>query len=120
MFDGAFVKTSGSYAIIVSQSDEDNNTKLKLPYGAKKTVSGSARAILGIVAGGGRIDKPVLKAGNRTSFFSLLHIFQSFLGLVFPSKDNFSTLLSNKTFFFLLSILKGLPLIGLVILFQSL
>ena len=62
---GSFAKTSGSYAIIVSQSEEDNKTKLKLPSGVKKTVSGNARAMLGIVAGGGRIDKPVLKAGNQ-------------------------------------------------------
>ena len=62
---GSFAKTSGSYAIIVSQSEEDNKTKIKLPSGVKKTVSGSARAMLGIVAGGGRIDKPVLKAGNQ-------------------------------------------------------
>ena len=62
---GAFSKTSGTYAIIVSQADEDNKTKIKLPSGVKKTVSGSARAMLGIVAGGGRIDKPVLKAGNQ-------------------------------------------------------
>ena len=33
---GAFAKTSGSYAIIVSQSEEDNKTKLKLPSGVKK------------------------------------------------------------------------------------
>jgi len=62
---GSFARTSGSYAIIVSHSDEDNKTKLKLPSGAKKTVTSSARAMLGIVAGGGRIDKPVLKAGNQ-------------------------------------------------------
>ena len=62
---GSFAKTSGTYAIIVSQSEEDNKTKLKLPSGVKKTVSGNARAMLGIVAGGGRIDKPVLKAGNQ-------------------------------------------------------
>ena len=51
--------------IDISQSEEDNKTKLKLPSGVKKTVSGNARAMLGIVAGGGRIDKPVLKAGNQ-------------------------------------------------------
>ena len=62
---GSFARTSGSYAIIVSHSDEDNKTKLKLPSGAKKTVTSSARAMLGIVAGGGRIDKPILKAGNQ-------------------------------------------------------
>jgi large subunit ribosomal protein L8e len=62
---GSFARTSGSYAIIVSHSDEDNKTKLKLPSGSKKTVTSSARAMLGIVAGGGRIDKPILKAGNQ-------------------------------------------------------
>jgi large subunit ribosomal protein L8e len=62
---GSFARTSGSYAIIVSHSDEDNKTKLKLPSGAKKTVTSNARAMLGIVAGGGRSDKPVLKAGNQ-------------------------------------------------------
>ena len=62
---GSFAKTSGTYAIIVSHSDEDNKTKLKLPSGAKKSVSSFSRAMLGIVSGGGRIDKPILKAGNQ-------------------------------------------------------
>jgi large subunit ribosomal protein L8e len=62
---GAFARTSGAYAIIVSHSDEDNKTKLKLPSGAKKTVTSNARAMLGLVAGGGRSDKPILKAGNQ-------------------------------------------------------
>ena len=62
---GTLAKTSGAYAIIVSQSEEDNKTKIKLPSGAKKTINGNSRAMLGIVAGGGRIDKPVLKAGNQ-------------------------------------------------------
>ncbi len=46
---GSFAKASGSYAIIVSQSKEDNKTKLKLPSGVKKTVSGSERAMLDIL-----------------------------------------------------------------------
>ena len=62
---GAFAKASGTYAIIISHSDEDNKTKLKLPSGAKKTVSSMSRAMLGIVSGGDRIDKPILKAGNQ-------------------------------------------------------
>ena len=53
---GSFARTSGTYAIIVSHSEEDHKTKLKLPSGAKKTVTSSARAMLGLVAGGGRID----------------------------------------------------------------
>ena len=40
---GTLAKTSGSYAIIVSQSEEDNKTKIKLPSGAKKTISGNSR-----------------------------------------------------------------------------
>merc|ERR1711957_676924 len=60
-----FIAPGGSYAIIVSHSDDDNKTKLKLPSGSKKTITSDARAMLGIVAGGGRIDKPILKAGNQ-------------------------------------------------------
>ena len=46
---GSFAKTSGTYAIIVSQSDEDNKTKIKLPSGVKKSVSGSARAMVTVL-----------------------------------------------------------------------
>lgn len=62
---GVFAKASGTYAIIVSHSDDDNKTKIKLPSGIKKTISSDSRATLGIVAGGGRVDKPILKAGNQ-------------------------------------------------------
>jgi len=64
---GAFARCSGNYATIIGHNTEANKTRIKLPSGAKKAVSSSARATIGIVAGGGRIDKPVLKAGN--SFF---------------------------------------------------
>lgn len=33
---GVFARAGGSYAIIVSHSDEDNKTKIKLPSGIKK------------------------------------------------------------------------------------
>ena len=61
---GALARTSGNYATIIGHSPEDNKTRIRLPSGAKKTVSGSCRATIGIVAGGGRIDKPLLKAGR--------------------------------------------------------
>jgi large subunit ribosomal protein L8e len=61
---GALARTSGNYATIIGHSPEDNKTRIRLPSGSKKTVSGSARATVGIVAGGGRIDKPLLKAGR--------------------------------------------------------
>lgn len=62
---GVFARTAGTYAVIVSHSDEDNRTKIKLPSGIKKTISSDSRAMLGIVAGGGIVDKPILKAGNQ-------------------------------------------------------
>lgn len=62
---GSFARTSGSYAIIVSHMDEDGKTKIRLPSGAKKLVSHDSRAMLGICAGGGRIDKPIMKAGSQ-------------------------------------------------------
>jgi large subunit ribosomal protein L8e len=61
---GRLARTSGNYATIISHNPEDGRTRVRLPSGAKKTVPSSARAMVGIVAGGGRIDKPMLKAGN--------------------------------------------------------
>ena len=61
---GALARTSGNYATVIGHSPEENKTRIRLPSGAKKTVAGGARATIGIVAGGGRIDKPLLKAGR--------------------------------------------------------
>jgi len=36
---------------------------VRLSSGARKTIVGDARAMIGIVGGGGRTDKPILKAG---------------------------------------------------------
>jgi len=61
---GRLARASGGYATIVSHNPETNQTRLRLPSGAKKVVSSDARAMIGVVAGGGRVDKPVLKAGR--------------------------------------------------------
>jgi len=61
---GDLARASGNYATIISQDPDTNKTRIRLPSGAKKTISGDCRAMIGIVAGGGRIDKPMLKAGN--------------------------------------------------------
>merc|ERR1711976_280693 len=37
---------------------------IRLPSGGKKSVSSKCRAQIGIIAGGGRTDKPMLKAGR--------------------------------------------------------
>ncbi|TIA90490.1 hypothetical protein E3P81_02471 [Wallemia ichthyophaga] len=60
---GALARASGNYATIIGHSEVDGKTRIRLPSGAKKAVVGSSRASIGIVAGGGRIDKPLLKAG---------------------------------------------------------
>ena len=39
-------------------------TRIKLPSGIKKSVPSFNRAMIGIVAGGGRVDKPMMKAGR--------------------------------------------------------
>jgi large subunit ribosomal protein L8e len=61
---GKVARASGNYATIVSHNNDAHKTKVKLPSGAKKTVSSFNRAMIGIIAGGGRIDKPILKAGR--------------------------------------------------------
>ena len=39
-------------------------SRVRLPSGNKKTVMSSCRAMVGVIAGGGRIDKPLLKASR--------------------------------------------------------
>nr|KAJ3418386.1 60S ribosomal protein L2A [Polyrhizophydium stewartii] len=61
---GALARVSGNYATIIGQNPDEGKTRIKLPSGAKKVLSSKCRATIGIVAGGGRIDKPLLKAGR--------------------------------------------------------
>lgn len=60
---GKLARTSGAYATIISHSEDGKSTRVRLPSGARKTLKSSTRAVIGVVAGGGRIDKPILKAG---------------------------------------------------------
>jgi len=61
---GALARTSGTSATVIGQDPDGGKTRIRLPSGAKKTIVGTARATVGIVAGGGRMDKPLLKAGR--------------------------------------------------------
>jgi len=61
---GIFARASGNYASIISHNPDEGVTRIKLPSGAKKVVSSKSRATIGLVAGGGRIEKPLLKAGR--------------------------------------------------------
>uniref|UniRef100_A0A646QG05 Large ribosomal subunit protein uL2 n=2 Tax=Scolopendridae TaxID=41363 RepID=A0A646QG05_9MYRI len=61
---GSLARASGNYATVISHNPETRKTRVKLPSGAKKVVPSTNRAMVGVVAGGGRIDKPILKAGR--------------------------------------------------------
>jgi ribosomal protein L2 len=61
---GALGRTSGNYVIVIGHNADEGKTRLKLPSGAKKVVNSASRGMVGVVAGGGRVDKPILKAGR--------------------------------------------------------
>ena len=61
---GSFARASGTSAIIIGHSDDGKKTRVRLPSGTRRTIPGHCRAMVGICAGGGRTDKPILKAGN--------------------------------------------------------
>ncbi|KAG9510205.1 60S ribosomal protein L8 [Fragariocoptes setiger] len=61
---GKLARASGGYATVVAHNPDTKKTKIKLPSGAKKTISSTNRAMVGIIAGGGRTEKPILKAGR--------------------------------------------------------
>lgn len=60
---GKLSRASGCFATIIGQSEDGKKTRVRLPSGAKKTLDSKCRAVVGLVAGGGRTDKPLLKAG---------------------------------------------------------
>ena len=59
---GKFVKTAGSSGTVVSRGDK---VVVLMPSGALKEFSPDCRAAIGVIAGGGRGDKPLAKAGKN-------------------------------------------------------
>lgn len=59
---GKYARSAGSYAIVVGKAG--NKVLIRLPSGKIAQVNGDALAVVGTVAGGGVIEKPLLKAGN--------------------------------------------------------
>lgn len=60
---GKFVRSSGTYAAIITHTR--GTTSVRLPSGKTRTFSSTARATIGVVSGGGRPEKPFLKAGSK-------------------------------------------------------
>ncbi|MGC9071247.1 MAG: 50S ribosomal protein L2 [Acidilobus sp.] len=58
---GKLARQAGSYAIVLSKSD--SKVKVLLPSKKEKELDGRCRATIGVPAGAGRVEKPLLKAG---------------------------------------------------------
>jgi hypothetical protein len=68
---GALGRTSGNYVTVIGHNPDEGKTRIKLPSGAKKVVKSTVRGMIGIVAGGGRTDKPLLKASRAKHKFAV-------------------------------------------------
>ena len=60
---GKFARASGTFALIVSR--EEDKVLVQMPSGKLKWFHPMCRATIGIVACGGRTDKPFVKAGKK-------------------------------------------------------
>merc|ERR1711939_345826 len=69
MGSGQFARASGAFCTIIGQTEDGAKTRIKLPSGMRKTVAGASRAMIGVVAGGGRNEKPILRAGKKFWMF---------------------------------------------------
>lgn len=61
---GKFVRSGGVQAIVMGRS-EDNKVGVRMPSGKLKWFSERCMATIGTVAGGGRGEKPFVKAGKK-------------------------------------------------------
>ncbi len=60
---GKFCRTAGSFAKLISFSD--NIAIIKMPSKQQKKFNLKCRATIGVIAGSGKKDKPYVKAGNK-------------------------------------------------------
>eukprot|EP00911_Craspedida_sp_UC1_P000390 UC1_evm4s297 len=61
---GTVARASGNYATVIAHNRDTGKTRVRMPSGSKKVLPSQSRAMVGLVAGGGRTDKPMLKAGR--------------------------------------------------------
>jgi large subunit ribosomal protein L2 len=59
---GRLAKSSGTYCLVVAHTPQ--GTEVRLPSGKSVYMNDKCRAMVGVVAGAGRTEKPFLKAGN--------------------------------------------------------
>lgn len=68
---------AGAFCSIVNHRKESNQTVIRMPSGTKKLLTSDARAVIGLVAGSGVTEKPILKAGTA-------HYLYKSRGQIFP------------------------------------
>lgn len=64
---GKFVRASGAFAKVITKMEE--GVVVELPSRKRRTFLPECKAVVGVVAGSGRNEKPFLKAGTR--FFAM-------------------------------------------------
>lgn len=60
---GASARSSGTYALVVAHTPR--GTEVRLPSGKSIYLKDECRATVGVISGGGRTEKPFLKAGAK-------------------------------------------------------
>ncbi|MGA7043456.1 MAG: 50S ribosomal protein L2 [Nitrososphaeraceae archaeon] len=63
---GKLIKSAGSSAVVFAHGSE--GVTIKFPSGKFLTINAKCRAMIGVIAGAGRKEKPFLKAGNRAKY----------------------------------------------------
>lgn len=63
---GKLIKSAGSSALVFAHGSE--GVTIKFPSGKFLTINAKCRAMIGVIAGAGRKEKPFLKAGNRAKY----------------------------------------------------
>jgi large subunit ribosomal protein L2 len=63
---GALCRASGTHGLVRTQSKDGSS--IQLPSRRLKRIDNNARAMIGIISGGGRPDRPFIKAGLKRAF----------------------------------------------------
>ena len=63
---GKLIKSAGSSALVFAHST--GGVTIKFPSGKFMTTNPKCKAMIGVIAGAGRMEKPFLKAGNRAKY----------------------------------------------------
>jgi large subunit ribosomal protein L2 len=70
-FDGGrLVRAAGGSALVTAHNG--NETTIQLPSGVFKTLLGACRAQVGAIGGGGRLERPIIKAGKKVLMYRTL------------------------------------------------